>query len=88
MVVVYFDQHLEQFSAPKTWTSSLGWKPESETLNESRKFRMNSTSEPANPSDLSVLVQDEKMQNDAFEETLRQVNHFIYYEYSFLFRFS
>lgn len=83
MKVVYFEDHLNQFFAPKVWTSSLGWKPEKETsfamkqLNrsaaeESRRIR-SSLSLIENPSNLTVMVQDEKSQSDAFENALKQV---------------
>ena len=69
MKVVYLEEHLNQFSPPRVWTASLGWKPESETslkmkkLNrsaaeESRRIRT-SLSLIENPSNLSVLVEEE-----------------------------
>lgn len=91
MKVVYWEEHLHQFSPPKVWTASLGWKPENETsikmkkLNrsaaeESRRFRT-SLSLVENPSNLSILVQEEKSQSDAFEDTLKQVIFLLFYKY-------
>ena len=87
MKVVYLEEHLNQFSPPRVWAASLGWKPESETsltmkkLNrsaaeESRRIRT-SLSLIENPSNLSVLVEEEKSQSDAFEDALKQVKKII-----------
>ena len=84
MKVVYFEQHLDLFGPPKLWMSSLGWKPENDAtearsrldislLEEESRIRIDKAGLD-HPTNLSVLVHEEKIKSDAFEETLKQVH--------------
>ena len=83
MVVIYFEQHLNTFLAPKVWTCGLAIKNDLETSRSGSKRSRISLGADGEPQkfwrEISDLVETERLESSAFEETLKQVCSVFFY---------